>query len=298
MIRAPAGAEKNTRNATVSRRGEIGKRMKLRIAGIQMNCSKDLEANLSKAVEMMSLAADRGAKIIATQQLFNLPWFAHESREENFRLAEPVDGPSITALRDVAAQKGVVVVASIFERDHDDFYSTAVVIERDGKIIGRYRKAHLPQIPLWEEKYYFKAGDTGFPVFDTSCARIGVQICWDNYFPEGSRILALRGAQVIIAPTAAALASQSRWENMICANAISNNVFILRVNRSGKEERQTFYGRSFCVSPLGELITPPAGAGDALVFADLDLGEVEETREIWAFFRDRRPDQYRELSER
>lgn len=268
----------------------------LKIAGIQMKCSKDPAANLAKAVEMIALAAERGARIIATPQLFTLPWFAFESRKDHFQWAETIDGPTVSTLQEEARKRGVVLIGTFFEKDGDSCYSTAAVIEKDGALLGRYRKVHLPQIPLWEEKYYFKSGDLGFPVFQTSFARIGVQICWDNFFPEGSRIMALHGAQIIIAPTAAAFASQSRWEKMICANAIANNVFILRVNRAGKEERQNFYGRSFCVNPFGELIAAPAGANDAILFSELDLNEVEETRDLWTFFKDRRPELYGELS--
>ena len=268
----------------------------LKIAGIQMKCSKDPAANLAKAVEMIALAAERGARIIATPQLFTLPWFAFESRKDYFEWAEPVTGPTVSTLQGEARKHGVVLIGTFFEKDGDSFYNTAAVIEKNGALLGRYRKVHLPQIPLWEEKYYFKSGDLGFPVFQTSFARIGIQICWDNFFPEGSRIMALHGAQIIIAPTAAAFASQSRWEKMICANAIANNVFILRVNRAGKEERQNFYGRSFCVNPFGELIAAPAGANDAILFSELDLNEVEETRDIWPFFKDRRPELYGELS--
>jgi N-carbamoylputrescine amidase len=268
----------------------------LKIAGIQMQCSKDPDANLRKALEMIALAAERGARIIATQQLFNLPWFAFESRENPFRWAEPIDGPTVSTLQAGARKHGVVLVGTFFEKDGDSYYNTSAVIEKDGTLIGRYRKVHLPQIPLWEEKTYFKSGDLGFPVFQTSFARIGVQICWDNFFPEGTRIMALQGAQIILAPTAAAFASQSRWEKMICANAIANNVFILRINRAGKEERQTFYGRSFCANPFGELIASPTGTNDAIVFSEIDLNEVQETRDIWTFFRDRRPELYGELS--
>ncbi|HSG06675.1 MAG TPA: nitrilase-related carbon-nitrogen hydrolase [Nitrospiria bacterium] len=269
---------------------------KVRVAGLQMRCSTDPKLNLEKAVSMIGLAAERGARIIATQQLFHLPWFAYEKKEAGFEHAEAIDGPTVTLLREQAARRGVVLVAAIFEKEGDACYNTAVVIEKDGSLLGKYRKVHLPEIPLWEEKFYFKSGDQGFPVFETSEARIGVQICWDNFFPEGSRILALRGAQLIIAPTAAAFASQARWEKMISANAISNNVFVLRVNRSGTEAHQEFYGRSFCVSPFGEFVADPTGANDAILFSDLNLHEVKESREIWSFFRDRRPDQYMELS--
>jgi N-carbamoylputrescine amidase len=269
----------------------------LKIAGIQMKCSKDPQANLKKAVEMIGLAAERGAGIIATPQLFTLPWFAFESQKDHFQWAESIEGPTVSTLREEARKHRVVLIGTFFEKDGDSFYNTAAVIEKDGTLLGRYRKVHLPQIPLWEEKFYFKPGDLGFPVFQTSAARIGVQICWDNFFPEGSRLMALHGAQIIIAPTAAAFASQSRWEKMICANAIANNVFILRINRAGKEERQTFYGRSFCVNPFGELIGAPAGANDAILFSELDLNEVEETRGLWTFLKDRRPELYHGLSQ-
>ena len=268
----------------------------MKIAGLQMKCARGPAANLAKAVEMIAMAAERGARLIATQQLFTLPWFAYESRKDPFRWAEPIDGPTVSTLQETAQKHGVVLVGTFFEKDGDSYFNTAAVIEKNGALIGRYRKVHLPQIPLWEEKSYFQSGDLGFPVFETSAARIGVQICWDNFFPEGSRIMALQGAQIIIAPTAAALASQSRWEKMISANAIANNVFILRINRAGKEDRQTFYGRSFCVNPYGELTTSPAGANDAIVFSEIDLNEVQETRDIWTFFRDRRPELYGELS--
>jgi N-carbamoylputrescine amidase len=267
----------------------------LRIAGIQMSCSKDPEANLKKAVELASLAADREAKIIGFPQLFTLPWFAFENRKEHFRMAEELDGPTVRAFQRLAKKCGVVIVCSIFEKDGADYYNTAVVIERDGLVLGCYRKVHLPQIPLWEERTYFKPGNLGFPVFKTSYARIGVQICWDNFFPEATRILALRGAQILFAPTASAFASQKRWERMICANAMSNHLFIFRINRVGQEERQQFYGMSFCVNPFGEIISSRAGSQDAIVFSSVNLDEVRETREIWPFFKDRRPDLYGEL---
>ena len=267
----------------------------LRVAGIQMSCGKSTEANLKKAVEMASLAAERGAKIIGFPQLFVLPWFAYESRNEHFNLAEGLDGPTVTTFQAFAREYKVVMVCPIFERDGAEYFNTAVVIEQDGKIIGRYRKIHLPQIPLWEEQTYFKPGNLGFPVFKTSYARIGVQICWDNFFPEGIRILALRGAQIVFSPTASAFASQNRWERMIFANAISNNLFVFRINRVGKEDKQVFYGKSFCVNPFGDLVASRAGSGNAIVFSDVNLDEVRETREIWTFFKDRRPELYGEL---
>jgi N-carbamoylputrescine amidase len=260
-----------------------------------MSVGSDRVANLEKAVAMAGLAAERGAKIVAFPQLFSLEWFAYATSKEPFHLAEGLDGPTVTALRDLSERRRVVTVASFFERDNGVHYNTAVVIERDGTVLGRYRKVHLPQIPLWEERSYFEPGNLGFPVFETSCAKIGVQICWDNFFPEGSRVLALKGAELVIAPTASAFGSQSRWQQMIGANAISNHLFVLRVNRVGKERHQSFYGKSFCVNPYGELVGPPAAGRDAILFADLRLDEVKECRETWPFFEDRRPEEYQEL---
>lgn len=267
----------------------------LKIAGIQMHCTPNPADNLKRALDMAGLAADRGARVIGFSQLFTLPWFPADSRPENFRYAEPLEGPTVETLRAFARQHGVVLVGSIFERAGADCFNTAVVIERDGALAGSYRKVHIPQIPLWEEKFYFKPGDAGFPVFQTSVARIGVQTCWDNFFPEGSRILALRGAQIIFAPTASAFASHARWERMISANAIANNVFVVRVNRVGAEGKQEFYGKSFCVNPYGELVARPAASCNAILFAELNLDEVGETRAIWTFFNDRRPETYGDL---
>ncbi len=266
----------------------------LKLAGIQMQCGANPADNLKRALDLAALAAERGARAIGFAQLFSLPWFPCGRDPEAFQLAEPLDGPTVEALRAFARSAGVVVIGSVFERAGADHYNTAVVVECDGAVVGTYRKLHVPQIPLWEERFYFKPG-CDLPVFATSVGRIGVQICWDNFFPEASRILALRGAQILFAPTASAFASHPRWERMISANAIANNLFVLRVNRVGQEPQQEFYGKSFCVDPYGELITLPAAARDAIVFAEIDLNAVQETRDIWPFLADRRPDAYGDL---
>ncbi len=188
--------------------------------------------------------------------------------------------------------------SAIFEKEAGNYFNTAFVIGAKGEIIGRYRKVHVPQIPLWEEKAYFKPGDLGFPVFKTPFAAIGVQICWDVFFPEGFRILALKGAEVIFVPTASAFEhSQRKWERAIMAAAHANGVFILRVNRIGKEERQEFYGRSFCAGPDGEFVNNPSGASPGVVLTELDLGEVTRMRNEWVFLKDRRPEEYKEILE-
>lgn len=268
----------------------------LKIAGIQMNCSQDKKKNLEKALLLAEMAAERGAKMVCFQELFTTHWFPRDINPENFHLAEEVPGPTTEAMQGIARKMEVVMVLPLFEKDPRGLYfNTAVVINADGEILGKYRKVHVPQIPLWEEKAYFHPGDLGFPVFRTSYARVGVQICWDNFFPEGSRILALKGAQVIFSPTAAAFASQEKWEKVICANAATSGVYIFRVNRVGSEAKQDFYGKSFCASPEGELADQPSGAQEGVVIAHIDLLEIERTRRVWTFLRDRRPEVYGEL---
>jgi len=217
--------------------------------------------------------------------------------KDHLSLAEEQDGPSISKMKNLSREGGVVIICPIFEREGEKFYNSAVVID-GGEILGVYRKIHIPQIPLWEERYYFSPGNIGFPVFKTKFATIGIQICWDNFFPEGSRILALKGAQIIFSPTAAAFASQKRWETMISGNAIANGVYILRVNRVGSEEKQDFYGSSFCVSPEGELIDKPTGMKEGIALIDIDLKYVESVRKEWPFFKDRKPEFYAEILNR
>ncbi|MBI5189590.1 MAG: acyltransferase [Nitrospirae bacterium] len=271
--------------------------MFIKIAGIQMSCSEEKDRNLKKAAEMAEYALENGAKIIAFQQLFHLPWFPADTDEARFALAEDADGPAISRMREVAAKGGAAMVCPIFERDGDNYYNTAFVIDADGSIAGKYRKVHVPDIPLWREKFYFSHGDLGFPVIQTKYAKIGVQLCWDVFFPEGARALALNGAEIIVAPTASAFASALRWERMITSSAIANGLYVFRINRVGGPERQRFYGKSFLVNPFGEITIEPTGKSDAVVLAELDTDEVGEAREVWNFMADRRPEHYGDLTE-
>ncbi len=274
------------------------KRSQLKIAGIQMAASGDREKDLAKAGMLIELAAAKDAKIVALPQLFARRWFPNAIDSANFSLAEKEDGPSVTMLRERAERHGVAVVAPLFEEDGGEYYNTAFVLGPDGGVIGKYRKVHVPQLPLWEEKAYFSPGNLGFPVFKTPFATIGVQLCWDVFFPEGFRILALKGAEVVFAPTASAFDhSHRKWERAICAAAHANGVFIMRVNRVGEEEKQAFYGRSFCARPDGEFVDRPSGSSEGVVLAGIDLGEVSSARNEWVFLKDRRPGEYKEILE-
>ncbi len=255
-----------------------------------------LEDNLRKAASLIEIAAEKGAKIITLPQLFNRPWFPASVNQEDLSLAETEEGESITFLRDAAEKNKVVLIAGIFEKSGDEHFNTAFVLGPDGGIIGRYRKMHVPQIPLWEERSYFKPGDLGFPVFKTPFAAIGVQLCWDIFFPEGFRILALKGAEIVFAPTASAfLHSKTKWERAICAAAHANGFFIFRVNRVGVEGEQEFYGRSFCVRPDGEFLVPPSGSSEGIILSEVELSDIAAARSSWVFLKDRRPSEYKEI---
>ncbi len=267
----------------------------IKLAGIQIACSEEKEANILKAIRFAQIAMERGAHIICFQELFNTHWFPREMLADHFALAESIDGPTVGRMQAFAKEHGVVLVCPFFEKEDRVYFNSAVVIDAGGTVLGVYRKVHVPQIPLWEERFYFSTGNLGFPVFHTKYATIGVQICWDNFFPEGSRILALKGAQVIFSPTAAAFASQERWRTVIASNAITNGVFIFRVNRVGSEEKQDFYGKSFCVSPEGELIDQPSGMKEGVTLIDIDLKQIDRARKEWPFLKDRKPEMYKEV---
>jgi len=265
----------------------------VKVAGVQLACGSGKEENVERAVELALLAVENGAKIICFEQLFSTFWFPRAKSEAFFDLAEDEEGPTLRTLRGVAAEKGVTLVCPLFERAGEgEFYNTAFVLGPDGETLGRYRKMHVPEMPLWEEKYYFRPGNLGFPVFESQGLRFGVQLCWDNFFPEGARLLALGGADLVFCPTAAAFASSRKWETVISASAIVNGMYLFRVNRVGREEAQDFYGRSFCVNPEGEMLMPPSGMSNGIVMADIDRNFIEETRREWKFLGDRREEAY------
>ena len=276
---------------------------------IQMSAADNPAANLEKAGERITAAAKKGAQIVCLQELFRSRYFCQSENHKNFKLAESIPGPTTEALSALAAEREVVIVASIFERRSAGVYhNTAVVIDADGAIAGIYRKMHIPDDPLYYEKFYFTPGDLGFPSFSTRYAKIGALVCWDQWFPEGARLAALSGAQVLVYPTAIgwipneprAIAQQQRaaWELIQRSHAVANGVYVAAVNRVGREGKIKFWGHSFVAGPLGEIVAHAGGEREEILLAKCDLARIEETRQSWPFLRDRRIDAYGALLER
>lgn len=269
---------------------------RLTVAGIQLACGEDRQENLGKALDLARVAAERGARIICFAECFAWPWFPRRAVEASRGLAEPIPGPLTETLQLFAEQFRVVLVAPMFEAAEGGGYNTTVVIDTTGHLLGLYRKAHIPELANYQERFYFKPGNLGFPVFKTRFATIGVQTCWDNFFPEGARAVALKGAQILFSPTACSgVGGAAKWERAIVGHAVYNSLYAFRVNRVGTEGSMTFYGKSFCVDPHGDYVTEPAGAIEGVVLADVDLERIAQVREDWTFFRDRRPELYTDL---
>jgi len=276
---------------------------------VQMSCVESPAANLAKAMDRIDAAANKGAQIICLQELFRSPYFCQSEDYRNFELAEPIPGPSTDALGELARRKKTVIVASLFEKRVAGIYhNTAVVIDADGSIAGKYRKMHIPDDPLYYEKFYFTPGDLGFPSFKTRYATIAALVCWDQWFPEGARSAALSGAQILFYPTAigwipnepraAAQQQLNAWELIQRSHALANGVFVASVNRIGREGKIKFWGNSFVAGPFGEIVAHANGARDEILIAKCDLAKIEETRQSWPFLRDRRIDSYGLLTTR
>jgi N-carbamoylputrescine amidase len=279
------------------------KREQVKVGLIQMSAGENPDANLEKAILRIRVAAQKGAKIVCLPELFRSRYFCQSEDHRNFKLAETIPGPSTEMLGAVARQKGIVIVASLFERRSAGIYhNTAVVIDADGSIAGKYRKMHIPDDPLYYEKFYFTPGDLGFPSFQTRYAKIGALVCWDQWFPEGARLAALSGAQILFYPTtigwipkeppAVARNQRTAWELIQRSHAVANGVFVASVNRVGREGKLNFWGSSFVAGPFGEIVARAGGAREEILFAKCDLRKIEETRQSWPFLRDRRIDAY------
>ncbi len=278
----------------------------VKIGLVQMSCNPTPDANLRKAIARIGEAAKKGAKIVCLQELFRSQYFCQTEDIELFKLAETIPGPSTEALGKVARQKKVVIVASLFERRAAGVYhNTAVIIDASGKIAGKYRKMHIPDDPLYYEKFYFTPGDLGFQTHDTEHGKIGALVCWDQWFPEAARLTALSGAEFIFYPTAIGwlpgeademnLAQHSAWETIQRAHAIANGVYVVVVNRVGREGKLNFWGQSFVADPFGRIIAKASSDKEEVLVVDCDLNKIEETRQNWPFLRDRRIDAYDKL---
>ena len=292
----------------------------VKIGIVQDTASDDLEANVTRAVARVRSAASQGAKVICLQELFNAPYFCKTVKPERFDIAQPADGPVVQTFQALAKELDVVIVVPYYEREAPGLYrNSATVIDADGSVLGTYRKMHIPHDPLFEEKYYFAPGDVtgdqrqdthpgynGFRVWKTKYATIGVLICWDQWYPEGARITALLGAQILFYPTAIGWhpaekatfgdAQVDAWRTAQRAHAIANGVFVASPNRVGFEPEPgtdglEFFGQSFICDPFGRYLAQ-AGTEPAILTADCDLALIEDTRRNWPFLRDRRIDAY------
>jgi N-carbamoylputrescine amidase len=277
---------------------------KVTLAATQMACDWNRDGNVARGEKLVREAAKRGANIILLQELFETPYFCKDHNQTFFDLAKPLDGhPAVEHFRGVARELGVVLPISVFERANNAFYNSLVMLDADGSIAGSYRKSHIPESPGYHEKFYFSPGDTGFKVFDTKFAKVGVAICWDQWFPEGARCMALMGAEVLLYPTAigsepqdASIDSSGHWQRTMQGHAAANLLPLVASNRVGTEQGKqnsiTFYGSSFIASHTGEKVAEADRVSETVLTASFDLEAVREYRRAWGVFRDRRPELY------
>jgi len=278
----------------------------VKVGLVQMACGEDAKANMKSAEQGIREAAAQGARIICLQELFQTPYFCQTEDHEHFNRAEEIPGPTTQAMSLLASELEVVLILPLFEKRSTGIYhNTAVVLDADGSIAGRYRKMHIPDDPGFYEKFYFTPGDTGFQTISTRFVKIGVLICWDQWFPEAARLTALAGAQILFYPTAigyqafdesVAEKQAQAWQTIQKAHSIANGVFTVVVNRVGQEDHLNFWGKSFVSDPFGEVLVEASAKEPEVLVVDCDLGLIEETRQGWPFLRDRRVDAYQNLT--
>jgi len=282
---------------------------KVPVALIQMACSPQPEKNLKNALDRIAVAARQGAKLVCLQELFRSLYFCQKEDYECFDLAETIPGPTTRLLSQAAKKHKITLVSSLFEKRTGGLYhNTAVVFGPDGKILGTYRKMHIPDDPGFSEKFYFAPGDTGFQPIDTPVGRLGVLVCWDQWYPEAARLMALRGAEILVYPTAIGLARSEKrelhlvqhgaWQTIQRSHAIANGVYVLSINRIGREDHLDFWGTSFVSDPFGRVMAQASSDKAEIVRATLDLDQIGTTRQHWPFLRDRRIDAYGGLDQR
>lgn len=280
----------------------------IRLSLIQHSYASDTETTVQKVESLICDAAGSGAQIVCLQELFNTEYFCSSVNQRNFRLAESIPGPTTSRLQTLAEELSIVLIIPIFEKEAPGIYfNTVAVIDADGSYLGKYRKMHIPEDPGFHEKYYFTPGDLGYQMFKTQYCRIGTLICWDQWFPEAARLTALKGAELIVYPTAIGTLHEERdaekeefsdaWQTIQRSHAIANGCYVAGVNRVGSEAAAKFWGGSFIAGPFGEIIAK-GDEKEGIVSAEIDLSRLEPQRQTWPFFRDRRVDSYKDISKR
>jgi N-carbamoylputrescine amidase len=281
----------------------------VKIGTVQTTCTANKAENLAKAIAQIRVAAAKGAQIVCLQELFTSLYFCDVEDHDNFLLAEAIPGPSTDALSPVAKELGVVIIASLFEKRAQGLYhNTTAVIDADGTYLGKYRKMHIPDDPGFYEKFYFTPGDTGYRIFETKFAKIGVLICWDQWYPEAARITALMGAEILFYPTAIGWATTQEeatnieqynaWQTIQRSHAVANGIPVVSVNRVGFEADMKFWGGSFICNPFGTLLYKASHEAEETVVTEVNLEKSEYYRTHWPFLRDRRIDSYEPILKR
>jgi N-carbamoylputrescine amidase len=277
---------------------------------MQLSCSENVADNWTKTLQSIREAAQNGAKVICLQELFKSVYFCFEEKQDFFQLAEEIPGQSTDVLSELAKELGVVIIASLFEKRAAGLYhNTTAVIDADGAYLGKYRKMHIPDDPGYYEKYYFTPGDLGYQVFDTQFAKIGVLICWDQWYPEAARLTALQGAEVLVYPTAIGWDLEEKdseinreqyqaWQTIQRSHSIANGVPVVSVNRVGVENGQQFWGGSFVSNAFGRVIYQAPHHKEEIAVVEVNVDSAEYYRRTWPFFRDRRIDSYGEITKR
>ncbi len=284
---------------------------KVKVGLVQMSCTSDKVQNLQKAINKIKEAAAKGAQIICLQELFSSLYFCDVEDYEYFKLAEPIPGPSTELLSLLSAELGVVIIASLFEKRAQGIYhNTTAILDSDGVYLGKYRKMHIPDDPAYYEKFYFTPGDLGYKVFNTKFAKIGVLICWDQWYPEAARITALMGAEILFYPTAIGWASAqdeatnteqyNAWQTIQRSHAVANGVHVVSVNRVGFEQSgaMKFWGGSFISNPFGTILYQGSHDTEEVILQEIDTDKTDSYRTHWPFLRDRRIDSYQPITER
>ncbi|HKY94151.1 MAG TPA: N-carbamoylputrescine amidase [Kiloniellales bacterium] len=280
---------------------------KVTVAATQMACSWEIEKNVDRAEKLVRKAAGGGAQIVLIQELFETPYFCQDQKLELFRLAQPLDShPTLKRMQKLAAELEVVLPVSLFERANNAHYNSLVIVDADGRELGRYRKSHIPDGPGYQEKFYFNPGDTGFKTYDTRYGRIGCAVCWDQWFPEAARVMAVRGAEVLFYPTAigsepqdAGIDSKDHWQRTMQGHAAANMTPLVASNRIGHEKMDSgainFYGSSFIADETGGKVAEASRDKEEVLTATFDLDQIRARRAAWGLFRDRRPELYQPL---